>query len=118
MFKKNCSSIEYQYKNLGDGFNKKRGKDKFTCPIFDNEFLASLKQLKLCPRGFIFPIKQEDICDYNRQCFMSSGFMFDNIILNSFSDITKQTTDSAKKGLFYKIQDDRIYLYKGYLQDD
>ena len=45
MFKKNCSSIEYQYKNLGDGFNKKRGKDKFTCPMFDNEFLAHSKQL-------------------------------------------------------------------------
>ena len=36
MFKTNCSSIEHQYKKLGDGFNEKRGKKKYTCPIFDN----------------------------------------------------------------------------------
>ena len=48
---------------------------------------------------------------------MFSGLMLDDIIMNLFLDITKQTTDSVKKDLFYKIQDDRIYLYKGYLQD-
>ena len=48
---------------------------------------------------------------------MSSGLMLDDIIMNLFSDITKQTTDSAKKDLFSKIQDYRIYLYKGSLQD-
>ena len=83
MFETNCSSIEHQYKKLGDGFNKKRGKNKYTCPMFDNEFLASSKQLKLCPRDIIFPIKQEDICDYNPWCFMSSGLILDNIIMNS-----------------------------------
>ena len=45
-----------QYMKLGGGFNKKRGKSKHTCPIFNNMFLASSKQIKLCPRYFIFPI--------------------------------------------------------------
>ena len=63
MFKINCSSIEHQYKKLGDGFNKKMGKNIFTCPIFDNKLLASSKQLKLFPKYFIFPVKQEDACD-------------------------------------------------------
>ena len=43
--------------------------------------------------------------------------MLDNIIVNLFSDITKQTADSLKNDLFSKIQDDKIYLYKGPLQD-
>ena len=47
---------------------------------------------------------------------MSSGLIFGDIIMNLFSDITKQTTDSVKNDLFSKLQDDIIYLYKGYLQ--
>ena len=35
MFKMNCSSIEHQYKKLIDGFNKKRGQNEFTFPMFD-----------------------------------------------------------------------------------
>ena len=35
IFETNCSSIENQYKKLGDGFNKKGGKNKYTCPMFD-----------------------------------------------------------------------------------
>ena len=48
---------------------------------------------------------------------MSSGLMLDEIIMNLFSDITEQTTDSAEKDLFSKIQYDKIYLYKGSLKD-
>ena len=103
MFETNFSSIEHQYKKLGDAFNKKRGKNKYTCSMFNKEWLASSKQLKLCSRDIIFPIKQEDICDYNPQCFMSIGLMLDDIIMNLFTYITKQTTDSVRKDLFSKI---------------
>ena len=85
--------------------------------MFDNELLAFSKQLKLFPIDFIFPIKQEDICDYNTWCFMSSGLMLDEIIMDLFSDITKQTTDSMEKDFLSKIQDDIIYLYKKSLQN-
>ena len=78
--------------------------------MFDNKLLASSKQLKLCTRDIIFPIKQEDICDYNPRCFMSSGLIRVDIIMNLFTDITKQTKDSVKKDLFSKIRDDTIYL--------
>ena len=90
MFETNCSSIEHQYNTLGDGFNKKMGKNEYTCPIFDDKLLASSKKLKMYPRDSIFPIKQEEICDYNNRCFMYSGFMFDDMIMNLFSDITKK----------------------------
>ena len=83
--------------------------------MFDKEFLASSKQLKRCPRDYIFPIKQEDICDYNPLCFIPSGLMFDNIIMNLFIDSTEQITDLVQKHLFSKIQNDKIHLYKGSL---
>ena len=49
--------------------------------------------------------------------FMSSGLMLDKIFLFIVTDSTEQTTDSAQKHLFSKIQDDTIHLYKGSLQD-
>ena len=61
------------------------------------EFSASPKKLKLCPRDFIFTIKQEDICDYNPRCFISSGLMLDNTIMNLSTYFTKKTTGSVKK---------------------
>ena len=76
---------------LGDCFQK-RCKNKHTFPMFDNDFLASSKQIKLYTRDYIFPIKQDDICDYNPLCFMSSGFMLDNIIINLFIYCTEQKT--------------------------
>ena len=61
---------------------EKRGKNKHTCPMFDNDFLASSKQMKLCTTDYIFTIKQDDICDYNPLCFMSGGLMLDDFIMN------------------------------------
>ena len=75
MFKKNCSSIEHQYRKLGDGFNKKRGNNKYTCFMVDKKILASSKKLKRFPRDFIFPIKQEDIW-ITKYCCISSAFIF------------------------------------------
>ena len=57
MFKTNSSSIEHCYKKLGACLNKKRGENKFICPIFDNELLSSTKQLKIGSGDSIFPIK-------------------------------------------------------------
>ena len=85
--------------------------------MFDKKLLASSKKLKLCPRDIIFPIKQEDISDYKPRVLMSSGLMPDDIIVDLFTCITKQTENSVKKDLFSKIQYDTIYLYKGYLQN-
>ena len=79
---------------------KTMGKNKYTYPMFDNNLLVSSKQLKLCPREFIFPIKQEDIFNYNPQCFMSSVLMLDVIIMNLFSDITKKKRFSEDGFIF------------------
>ena len=86
--------------NLGDGLQRKRGKNKHTCPMFDNDFLASSNQMKLCTTDYIFPIKQDNRCDYNPLCFMYSGLMLDDIIMNIFTESTKKTTASHQKHYF------------------
>ena len=85
IFKTNCSSIEQIFKKLWDGLLGKIGKNKHKFPIFDNDFLSSLNQIKLISTYYILPIKQDYICDYNPLCFMSSGMMIDNIITNIFT---------------------------------
>ena len=80
--------------------SRKIGKNNHTCPMFDNDLLASSKQMKLCTRDYIFPIKQDDICDYNPLCFMYSGLMLDDIIMNLFTDSTKNSTQSQQKHFF------------------
>ena len=102
---------------LGDGFLKKRGKNKHTCPISDNDFLASSNQMKLCTIDSIFTIKQDDICDNNHLCFMSSGMMLDDTIMNIFTQCTKKSTIAHQKHLFPRSKDDAIQLYKGSMQD-
>ena len=96
---------------------KKRGKNNHTFPMFDNKVLACSKQIQLCNRDYIFQIKQEDICDYNSLCFMSSGLMRDDIIMILFTDSTGKTTDLAQNHLFSKIQDDIIHFYKGSMKN-
>ena len=63
IFETKCSSIRQRFKNLGDGLLSKKGKNKHTCSIFDNDSLASSNQMKLKATDYIFPIKQDDICD-------------------------------------------------------
>ena len=70
--------------------------------MFDNYFLESLNQIKLCTREYTFPIKQEGICDYNPLCFMFSGLILDDIITNVCTDSTKQKTESYQKLFFPK----------------
>ena len=70
---------------IGDGLQRERGKNNHAIPMFDNDFLASSNQMKLSTTDYIFPIKQDDICDYNPLCFMSSGLMLDDIIMNIFT---------------------------------
>ena len=78
---------------------------------FPCKILHTLKQMKVCTTDYIFAIKQDNICDYNPLCFMSSGLMLDNIIMNIFTKSTKKSTKPHQKYFFPRIQDDTIYLY-------
>ena len=48
-----------------------------------NNFLPTSKKITLKSNHFIFPMKNKDICDYDPGCIMSSGLMFDNIIMDN-----------------------------------
>ena len=97
ILEKNCSSIKQRYMKLGDGFQRKSGKNKHICPMFDNVFLEYSNRMKLCTTDNIFPIIQDNICDYNPLCFMSSGLMLDDIIINIFTESTKKSTEPHQK---------------------
>ena len=103
IFQTNCSSNKKWYMKLGDGLQRKRGKNKHTCPMFNKYFLASSNQIKLCTTDYIFPIKQDNICNYNPLCFMSIRFMLDDIIMNIFTESTKESTTPHQKNFFFQI---------------
>ena len=117
IFEIKCSSIRQRFKKIGDGLLRKRGKNKQTSRIFDNDFLVYSNQMKLKSTDYIFPIKKDDICDYNPLCFMSSGMMFDEIIMNIFTQITKESTVAHQENLFSIFKDNSIKLYKVSMQD-
>ena len=100
IFKTNCSSIEQRFKKLGDGLLKQIGKNKHKFPIFDNDFLSSSNQIKLKTTDCIFSIKQDDICDYNPLFLMSIGMMLDDIIMNIFTQSTKNTNKANQEHFF------------------
>ena len=68
--------------------------------MFDNEFLASSKQMKLCTRDYILLIKQDNICDYNTLCFMFSGLILDDSIINLFIESKNKSTQLHQKHFF------------------
>ena len=61
-------------------------------------------------------MKQKDLCDYDPRFIMSSGLMFDDIIMgtikkNEFPHPTAKTDCD-----FTQIDSNIIYMYKGLLQ--
>ena len=60
-------------------------------------------------------MKQKDLCDYDPRCIMSSGLMFDDIIMdiirkNEFSHPTAETDC-----VFTQIENNIICMYRGSL---
>ena len=63
----------------------------------------------------MYPMKQKDICDYNPRCIMSSGLMFDEIIMVK---IRKNEFPTEEKDfVFTQIDNNIIYIYMESLQD-
>ena len=85
MFMTNCSPLNQWFRKIVACYNKQKG-GKLTFSMFDNEVLSSSKQLKIGPKYCVFPIKHEDMCNYNPKCFMSGGLMLEDIIINIFSE--------------------------------
>ena len=52
-----------EIKKLVSCFLKPERKKHFTFLIFNNEYLSSLKIIKIGPKYCVFPTKHDDICD-------------------------------------------------------
>ena len=116
-FKYQCASIkELLFKLEGCLQSSRKNKSK-TFPPLGNQFLPPSKNITLTNYYIMYPMKQKDICDYNPRCIMSSGLMFDEIIMvkrrkNEFPHPTEE-----KDFVFTQIDNNIIYMCGGSLQD-
>ena len=79
-FKSQFTSINERLSKLEVCLNSRRNKSK-TFPPIENEFLPPSKNITLKKDHIMYPMKQKYLCDYDPRCIMSSGFMFDDIIM-------------------------------------
>ena len=79
-FKSQCTSINERIYKLEVYLHSRKNNSK-TFPPIQNEFLPPSKKITLKSNHFIFPMKNKDVCDYDPRCIMSSGLMFDDIIM-------------------------------------
>ena len=91
-------------------FNKPKEGENFMFPYFDNEFLFSLKIFKIDVKHCVFPNKQNDMCYYNFQCFISVGLIIDGIIMIFFMHTAEKNVNKVNNLISYKIKHDKIYL--------
>ena len=82
-FKSQCTSINERFSKLDGCLHSRRKNKSKTFPPLGNEFIPPSKNVTLKNDHNIYPIKQKDICDYDPRCIMSSGLMFDEIIIGT-----------------------------------
>ena len=95
-FKSQCTYINERLSKLEVCLHSRRKNKSKTCPPLGNEFLPTSKNITLKNDHIIYPMKQKDLCDYDPRCIMSSGLMFDDIIMgiirkNKFPHPTAET---------------------------
>ena len=82
-FKYQCISINERFSKL-EGFLHSRRKNRLkTFPPLENKFLPPSKNITLKKDHIFYPMKQKDLCDYDPVYIMSSGSMFDDIIMGT-----------------------------------
>ena len=112
-FKSQCTSINEQISKLEVYLHSRKNKSK-TCSPLQNDFLPPTKTITLKSNHFIFPMKNKDICDYDHRCIMSSGLMFDYIIMDNIKrNVSSHTYTAENDCVFTQIVSHIIYLYRG-----
>ena len=80
-FKSQFTSINERLYEL-EGCLHSRPKNKLkTFPPLGKEFLLPSKNITLTNDHIIYPKRRKDLCDYDPRCIMSSGLMFDDILM-------------------------------------
>ena len=85
-------------------------------PLFGNEFLPQSKNITLIYFPIIHLLKQKDICDCDPRCIVSSGLMFDDIIIDIISNKKLAHSTEENDCIFTQIENNIIYMYRGSLQ--
>ena len=80
-FKSQCTYINERFSKLEGCLHSIRKNKSKTFPPLGNEFLPPSKNITLTNDRIICPMKQTDLCDYDPRSIMSSGLMFDDIIM-------------------------------------
>ena len=65
----------------------------------------------------MYIFKHKDLCDYDPRCIMSSGLMFDDIIMKIINSKKLAHTTEENDCLFTHIQNNTIYMYRGSLKE-
>ena len=84
--------------------------------LFQSEFLPPSKNITLKKDHIIYPMKDKDLCDYDTRCIMSSGLMFDKIIMGTIKRNVLSHHTAKTDCFFTQIVSHIIYIYRGSLQ--
>ena len=81
-FKSYCKSIYKLFYKLKGNLHSRPKNNRKTFPLFGNEFLSPSYNISLTGFPIRYLLKHKDLCEYDPRCIMSSGLMFDDIIMN------------------------------------
>ena len=114
-FKSQYTSINWRLSKFEGCLNSRRENESKAFPQLTNEFLPPSKNISLKKDHTIYPMNQKDLCDYDPICIMSSGAMFDDIIMdtikwNEFPHLTAETYFVLQILVLTSIF---IFMYKG-----
>ena len=113
-FNSQCTSINELLSKLEVCLHSRR-KNKFKSftPI-GNELLPPSKNCTMKNYHIMYPMKQKDLCDYDSIFIISSGLMFDEIIMGIIRNNECPHPTEEIDCLFKQIENNIIY--RGYLR--
>ena len=115
-FKSQFTSINERFSKLEGCLRSRRNTRSKTFPPLENEFLPTSKNSTLKRDHIIYPMKQKDLCDFYPRCIISSGLMFDDIIMGTIKRNEFPHPTAEKDFVFTQIDSNIIYMYRWSLQ--
>ena len=113
-FKAHCTSINERFSKLEGCLRSIRKIKIKKFPPFGNELLSPSKHISLTACLIMHPSKQKYICDYYHRCIISSGLLFDDIIMNIIRNKKLAHPIEENDCLFTQIENHTIYMYRGH----
>ena len=85
-------------------------------PPFGNELLTISKNISFTARPIMYPLKQKDLCGYDHICILSSGLVFDDIIMNIIRNNKLAHPTEENDCIFTQNYNNILYMYRGSLR--